>query len=63
MVPKVSLADPTVEPTDEELAALCRAARDTAYERHLVAQARFWGEFRDMLRASRERAGEAATSD
>lgn len=53
MVPRVNLADPEIEPTDEELQSLSQAACDTVFARHLQAKARFRAEMRDMLRASR----------
>lgn len=53
MVPRVNLADPDVEPTDAELQALSRAARDTAIARHNEAQARFRADITELLRASR----------
>jgi hypothetical protein len=54
MVPKVYLADPDVEPSDEDLRALSLAARDEARARYLAAERRFRAGIRAQLQASRE---------
>lgn len=54
MVPKVYLADPDVEPSDEDLRALSLAARDEARARYLAAEQRFRAGIRAQLQASRE---------
>jgi hypothetical protein len=53
MVPRINLADPDIEPTDEELRSLSWAARDTAIARHLHVEASSRAEMRGNLRASR----------
>lgn len=40
-VPRVNLADPTVEPTDDELRALMTAVRDTVVARGREARVKF----------------------
>ncbi len=49
-VPKVNLADPSVEPTDEELHALMSAVRDSVVARRREAQAKFLRRLDDAIR-------------
>lgn len=52
MIPKVPLANPSVEPSDEDLKALSGAALDDALDRHRAAEARF----QDRMSAALEHA-------
>ena len=49
-VPKVNLADPSVEPSDEELHALMTAVRDKVVARREKANAKFFEEMRSIIR-------------
>ncbi|MDG3039864.1 hypothetical protein [Roseicyclus marinus] len=48
VVPRVALADPSVEPSDEALEALCAAAIQDVIRRHLVVEA----EFQDRMKSA-----------
>ena len=57
-VPRVDLTDPSVEPTDAELAALMQAMCDDVVKRHEAAQERFMANVARMIaEASRGGAG------
>ena len=60
MIPKVNLADPTVEPTDEELEALSRGALQDAVDRHRAAEDRFRARMSEAFETARRQAGERA---
>ena len=49
-VPKVNLADPSVEPTDDELHALMTAVRDKVVARREAADAKFFEEMKSAIR-------------
>jgi len=57
VVPHFALADPSVEPSDEALEALCAAAIQDVVERHRVANAQFDDRMKSAL-AEAIRAGE-----
>jgi hypothetical protein len=60
MIPKVNLADPTVEPTDEELEALSKAALQEALDRYQASEDRFQARMSGALEAARRQAAERA---
>lgn len=49
-VPRVNLADPSIEPTDDELHALMTAVRDKVVARNEAASARFFERLKNTLR-------------
>ena len=49
-MPKVNLADPSVEPTDDELHALMTAVRDKVVARREAADAKFFEEMKSAIR-------------
>ena len=49
-VPKVNLADPSVEPTDDESHALMTAVRDKVVARREAGDAKFFEEMRSAIR-------------
>lgn len=58
MIPKVRLSDPGVEPSDEELDALSKAALSDAVDRHRAAEARFQGRMNAALEEALRRTEE-----
>ena len=57
MIPKVNLADPTVEPTDEELDALSKAALQEALDRYQASEDQFQARMSEALEAARRQEG------
>ena len=49
-VPKVNLADPSVEPSDEQLHMLMTAVRDKVVARRKAADANFFEEMKRVIR-------------
>ncbi len=60
-VPVVNLADPSCEPSDEELAALMRSVSDEAARRHEAARERFMTALAEGIRKGAAGLGPSGT--